>query len=334
MILDVKHLRLVLAIAERGTVSAAARHVYLTQSALSHQLIDLERRIGTVLFHRTGRRMVATDAGTRIVETAKRVLDDVLAAEADVLRPYPRADTTLRVGTDAPAALVWLPRVLDAAAVRLPHLLAEVVPRIVDHAAAALIRGSVGLVVARDLSDDPRLSIVPLFREELVAVLSRSHRLAERAEIKPGDLEIEDVFTHPADAADRRPLAQLLRDAGLAPKRLTETPLSEAIVALATSGRGIGILPQWMAAESATLRVLRLSALGIHREWFAAALKSGASSLHVKCLASVARDVMRGPAAPFAGGSELRRTPLPDCDTLPQREVVRTPRWATRAKAR
>src|SRR6478735_456858 len=53
MILEVRHLRILTAIADHGTVSAATKHVYLTQSAISHQLIELEQRLGIHFFHRT-----------------------------------------------------------------------------------------------------------------------------------------------------------------------------------------------------------------------------------------------------------------------------------------
>ena len=63
MILEVRHLRILVAIADHGTVSAATKHVYLTQSAISHQLIELEQRLGLTFFHRTPKGMVPTDAG-------------------------------------------------------------------------------------------------------------------------------------------------------------------------------------------------------------------------------------------------------------------------------
>ena len=63
MDLEIRHLRLVVAIAETGSVTRAGERLYLTQSALSHQLKDIESRLNTPLFHRVGKRMVPTAAG-------------------------------------------------------------------------------------------------------------------------------------------------------------------------------------------------------------------------------------------------------------------------------
>ena len=86
MILEVRHLRILTAIADHGTVSAATKHVYLTQSAISHQLIELEQRLGISFFHRTPKGMVPTEAGAEMIEVARDVLARLAAAEASMLR--------------------------------------------------------------------------------------------------------------------------------------------------------------------------------------------------------------------------------------------------------
>ena len=64
--LELRHLRLVLAIAETGGVGRAGERLHLTQSALSHQLREIEHRLGLALFDRVRNRLVFTDAGARV----------------------------------------------------------------------------------------------------------------------------------------------------------------------------------------------------------------------------------------------------------------------------
>src|SRR5215213_3621169 len=109
MILEVRHLRILAAIADHGTVSAATKQVYLTQSAISHQLIELEQRLGVPFFHRTPKGMVPTEAGAEMIGVARDVLARLASAEASMLRSTPRLAGRLRVGTDSPLALAWLP---------------------------------------------------------------------------------------------------------------------------------------------------------------------------------------------------------------------------------
>ena len=84
--LDSRHLRLVAAIARTQSVTRAADRLNVTQSAVSHQLRDIEERLGTALFLRSGRQMLLTAAGRHLVETADRVLEDIARAEQAVAR--------------------------------------------------------------------------------------------------------------------------------------------------------------------------------------------------------------------------------------------------------
>jgi LysR family transcriptional regulator for metE and metH len=84
MILEVKHLQLVEAVAEFGSLTNAGKHLHLTQSALSHQLVELERRLATPLFHRVGRRLVPTVVGHRPLRSATRTLHILRRTEASL----------------------------------------------------------------------------------------------------------------------------------------------------------------------------------------------------------------------------------------------------------
>src|SRR2546428_3280657 len=86
MILETRHLRLVAAVAEHGTLTRAGRVLHLTQSGLSRQLLDLETRLGLPLFHRLGKRMVPTPPGQRLLGAARRALPPLSDVEEE-LRP-------------------------------------------------------------------------------------------------------------------------------------------------------------------------------------------------------------------------------------------------------
>src|SRR5207247_9954859 len=86
MILETRHLRLVAAVAEHGTLTKAGRVLHLTQSGVSRQLLDLETKLGLPLFHRLGKRMVPTPAGERLVVAARRAFPRLTDVEDELRR--------------------------------------------------------------------------------------------------------------------------------------------------------------------------------------------------------------------------------------------------------
>src|SRR5262245_44861587 len=109
MILELRHLRLVLAIAEEGSVTRAGPRLHLSQSALSHQLLDLEKRLGVGLFERVGKRMVLAPAGERLLTSARGVLDEVERAEEEIRAAALGQRGVLRLTTQCYTVYHWLP---------------------------------------------------------------------------------------------------------------------------------------------------------------------------------------------------------------------------------
>src|SRR5688500_6334041 len=112
--LDSRHLRLVAGIARAESVTRAADRLHVTQSAVSHQLRDIESKVGTPLFLRSGRRMLPTAAGKHIVEAAARVLADIARAEAAVAQLARTHGGEFRVCTECHTGYHWLPPLLAA----------------------------------------------------------------------------------------------------------------------------------------------------------------------------------------------------------------------------
>src|SRR5262252_3814698 len=95
--LEIRHLKLIEAIAGEGTMTRAAGRLFISQSALSHQLAGLESGLGVTLFRRVPRGMVLTEAGEKLLECARTVLSAVDDACRQVSAPDAAGRGTLRI---------------------------------------------------------------------------------------------------------------------------------------------------------------------------------------------------------------------------------------------
>src|SRR2546430_17090793 len=97
--LEVRHLQLIAAVADVGSLTRAGDRLHLTQSALSHQLRDIEARLGAPLFLRVGKRLVLTPAGERLLASAPDIPDRPERAEHDIRAMSRERAGPLRVTT-------------------------------------------------------------------------------------------------------------------------------------------------------------------------------------------------------------------------------------------
>src|SRR5882757_3782147 len=137
--LEIRHLRLVRAIVEEGGPTRAAARLHLTQSAVSHQLAELEARLGVLLFTRVRRQLKLTAAGERLLDAARTMLADLSRVERDLHRAGSRKRETLRIVVESFTAYHWLPGILAVLEVEHPHIDVRIVPAAAREPTAALL---------------------------------------------------------------------------------------------------------------------------------------------------------------------------------------------------
>ena len=116
--LELRHLRLALAFDRSGGITRAGERLHLTQSALSHQLREIESRLGVPLFLRVKKRLVLTDAGRRVVEAASPLLEQVVGLEEELRGRAAGRRGVLRLTTECYTCYDWLPPLMQRFATR------------------------------------------------------------------------------------------------------------------------------------------------------------------------------------------------------------------------
>ena len=181
--LDLRRLRLLRELRDRGTIGAVADALDYSPSAVSQQLRVLESEAGLPLLERSGRRVRLTEGGTVLAGYAERLLGIVEEAEAELAGVAGGVVGTVRVAAFQTAALALLPPALAALERDHPRLRVEVVQSEPEPALHALALRELDLVIADEWEYAPRAGHEDLIREELLReavrlVLSAGHPLA------------------------------------------------------------------------------------------------------------------------------------------------------------
>jgi LysR family transcriptional regulator, regulator for metE and metH len=274
--LEVRHLSLVNEIASTGSVTRAAERLHLTQSALSHQLRDIESRLGIQLFLRLGKRMVLTPPGERVLGAAKRVLDEIGRAEEDLKLMSQNGKGVLRLCTQCNTGYHWLPPLLQSFHRKYPGVDVQIMVNATARPIEALLDGQIDLAVVTSDVTDKRLRSVRLFDDELVAVVAPTHPFAKRSSIEPDDFAEEHLIIYTDDRHDSYTFTRILGPAGVEPARVSQVPLTEAILELVKAGLGVSVMARWAiepALETGAVKAVKIGKRGVYRSWTAVTLR-------------------------------------------------------------
>ncbi|HYE73765.1 MAG TPA: LysR family transcriptional regulator [Blastocatellia bacterium] len=283
MNLDIRHLKLIIAVTEEKSVTKAGERLHLTQSALSHQLRDIEERLGTPLFYRLNKQMVPTQAGERLLVTARQVLQEIKLVEDDIEQMAACNQGSLRLSTQCYTCYHWLPAMLQEFERKYPKVNVKIVVEATRQPLTALLNGKLDLAIVSCPIRDKRIRYKPLFKDELVAVMAPDHPLAERPYLRAKDFADQHIILY-VQPKDSDLYQFVLIPAGVSPARLSQIQLTEAIIEMVKAGMGISILARWAVKEqvdAGKLVTRPVTKKGLQRQWSAALLNNDFTPAYV-----------------------------------------------------
>jgi LysR family hca operon transcriptional activator len=245
--MELRHLRYFVAIAETGSLTAAAEHkLHTAQPSLSRQIRDLEAEVGVPLLTRGARGTELTAAGRAFLDHARMALAQVEAATQAARRIAHPAKPVFALGFLTGQEIDWLPEAIRVLRDVLPEIEVTVSSQYSPLLADALTNGKLDLAFMRAEPDMPDLTYQLVIKERLVAVLASDHRLASLDEIDPRELVGETVITVSSTA----PTLKVVIDEFIARSGHDIRPGHQVdnlamAVSMVASTRGVALLPQY-----------------------------------------------------------------------------------------
>ena len=247
--IELRHLRTLLALRETGSLVEAAERVHLTQSALSHQLKDLEGRVNSPLFVRKTRPVEFTRAGLRLLALADQILPEVRKAERDVARLAGSEQGRLHMAIECHSCFQWLMPTVDYFRDHWPEVEIDSPSGHHFDPLPALAREQLDLVITADPQALEGVHYAPLFRYEGLLAVARQHAYAGKLFIKPQALADQTLITYPVEQARLDVFTQFLDPANVRPQEIRTAELTIMMMQLVASGRGVCALPNWALTE-------------------------------------------------------------------------------------
>ncbi|MES2571619.1 MAG: LysR family transcriptional regulator [Verrucomicrobiota bacterium] len=242
--LELRHLKTLVALAETGNLSKAAKRMNLSQPAVSHQIRAVEEHYEIELFERKSTPLRLTAAGHRFVELGYEIIRRVQEGERDLARISQGQAGQLRIAVECHSCFDWLMPAMDAFREHWPQVELDLVSGFHADPIGLLGENRADLVIVSRADKRADVTFHPLFAYEVLALLSRYHPLTRKPYLTAQDFKAETLVTYPIPDERLDLVRDVLKPAKINPVRRT-TELTVAILQLVASGRGVAALPGW-----------------------------------------------------------------------------------------
>ncbi|HKS85211.1 MAG TPA: transcriptional regulator CynR [Pseudolabrys sp.] len=256
--MELRHLRYFLAIADARSFTRAAEQLHVTQPTLSHQIKQLERMVGTVLFERSTKDVELTAAGQLFKPYCERIIKEIESSAIAISELEGLMRGTLRMAVFHSFSHSMLPPIMSKFALRYPgvHVTARLVPRL--DMERDLVNAELDMAVAYITDDNDQIVADRLFDEELVLVVGSKHPLAGRKAIKMRELAKLPLVLLTPEFGARQFVDRFFAGAGLRPHVVLEMNAIEPILATTRDSGLATVLAQGAIVDNNGLSTVRL----------------------------------------------------------------------------
>jgi LysR family transcriptional regulator, regulator for metE and metH len=275
--MEIRHLRLVKAIVEEGSITKAIDKLFLTQSALSHQLKEAEYQLGTKIFLRTNKKLVLTKAGEKLYQTANEILDKLSDTEKEIRQLIFGEIGEIRISTECYSSYHWLPSVMKQFQLLYPNIDLKIVMEATHYPLQKLLANVLDIAIVSDILKDENIKYLELFQDEMVMVVSENHPWASKKFVVAEDFVSEHLLIHSLPLETVTIHQFLLAPANVTPKKITPLPLTEASIEMVKANMGIMAMAKWALQpylKNNTIKAVKIGKNGLKRKHYIAIMNN------------------------------------------------------------
>ncbi len=258
---EFKHLKTISALAETGSVRKAAELLFTSQSALSHQIKELERRIGYEVFYRNSVPITFTEQGNYLLTLARQVLPQVSQCQQQ-LQLTPNRPINLSIAMTCHSCFQWLLPVIEQFNQMNNGYLIEICDEIFDDKPHEEITLLFTDEIDENLNKLREFNYQPLGRFEVVAVMSPNHKLASKLFLRANDFSEVNLLTYPTDKQNLDVFKYFLTPENVVPNSIKQVANSHKLLQMVATNMGVAVVPKWLVDDFAMQELLKIKSLG------------------------------------------------------------------------
>lgn len=257
--MDIRHLEYFIEVARYCSFTKAAQTLYISQPAISKAIKNIEDEFGIVLFDRSGKKVILTDAGKILYNQAKSIVKSFNSLSTEINDLVNLEKGNIRIGLPPMIGSNFFPKVITQFHEKYPNVTIQLVEVGAKRVETEVGNGNLDMGVAVLPTDEEIFHTFQFVKDSLKLIVHPSHPLAEREVVTLSELAEEDfVYFHEDFTLHDRILEECL-NRGFEPRIISKSSQWDFIVEMVAFNLGIALMPETICKELTCVKVLPLT---------------------------------------------------------------------------
>jgi len=269
--MDIKYFRLIKTIAEEGGIANSTEKLFLTQSALSHQLKDLEERLGFKVFFRTRNKWELTEEGTELYQLGNDVLSTIEKGFSNIQQIRSGSKGKIKVSTECYSFYQGLPGFIQKMAVLYPEIEVDLILEATHQPISKILSNEIDIAITTSKPVNDRLLSIKLFEDEIFVILHKENEFYRVGFFDSNCFSDAHLIIHSFPLETVSVYEHFLKPNNVVPAKISAIPLTEVALEMVSSNMGIMCMPKWALKPfklSEDLVFKRIGANGLKRKHY------------------------------------------------------------------
>ncbi|WP_299764487.1 LysR family transcriptional regulator [uncultured Dokdonia sp.] len=266
--MELKYFRLIKTIAEEGSLANATERLFLTQSALSHQLRDLEERLGFKVFHRSRNKWELTEEGTELYTLANKLFSSIDESFNTINHIKEGSKGTIKLSAECQSFFHSIPSFIQKMGILYPEIEIDVTLGATHQTISQVLSNDIDIAIVTTKPASEELESIKVFEDEIFAVIHKENQFSHFDYLEASHFSDLHVLINSFPLDGVFIYEHFLKAHKINPKKISAIPFTEITLSMVEANMGVMCAPKWQLTPfklSNELMFKRVSKNGIKR---------------------------------------------------------------------
>ncbi|WP_298316649.1 LysR family transcriptional regulator [uncultured Aquimarina sp.] len=269
--MELKYYRLIKTIAEEGSIANATERLFLTQSALSHQLRELEERLGFKVFHRSRNKWELTQEGSELYKLANKLFQSIDEGFSNIKHIMEGSKGAIKLSAECQSFFHSIPSFIQKMGILYPEIDIDVTLGATHQTISQVLSEEIDIAIVTSKPASEELTSIKVFKDEIFAVIHKENLLNSLEYLEASHFSDLHLLINSFPLEGVYVYEHFLKSNKINPKKISAIPFTEITLSMIEANMGVMCAPKWQLNSfklSEDIVFKRISKNGLKRNHF------------------------------------------------------------------